>query len=131
MFLVQYSRVHSVQYSKVQYVFKIKILYDANFNFSYTVRSCKPFDENIYVYVVCELWMCYVYYCSSPGKAEVLAFKVLYPSLEYSWETIRTKVLNEQKAFAKRKRIRLYELSWLLLTVVEWFDSSCNRNFFS
>ncbi len=55
MFLVQYSRVHSVQYSKVQYVFQIKILYDANFNLSYTVRSCKPSDENIYVYVVCEL----------------------------------------------------------------------------
>ena len=48
-----------------------------------------------------------------PGKADIVAFKQKYPTVEYEWMTIRTKVLNEQKAYAKRKQIAFDSVEYL------------------
>ena len=37
-----------------------------------------------------------------PREAEVVAFKEQHPHMHHDWTVIRTKVLSEQKAFAKR-----------------------------
>ena len=45
-----------------------------------------------------------------PRKADICEFKALNNTILHDWQIIRTKVLNEQKAYTKRKRLRLQDL---------------------
>lgn len=62
--------------------------------------------------IVNQYFRSYVTNCSAglPRKSEITEFKEKFVRITYDWTVIRTKVLNEQKAFEKRKVLKLQDM---------------------
>jgi hypothetical protein len=47
-----------------------------------------------------------------PGKADILPFLNSHSDISSEWTVVRTKILNEKMAFAKKKQLMLEELAY-------------------
>ena len=42
-----------------------------------------------------------------PGKKEIMRFKEMHPSLNYSWDVVKTKVMNEKTKYQKKAELKM------------------------